>query len=229
MSLIQIVISIVLAGLLLTVGVFYGGSSYTGSRSSIMATELIGEINQVSDAVKLFGLRGGVPPSENMLGMCVDTDGGLVKEGICNSHYTEYMMREMQNVGLINNIPFFDEGGERLEYVLANGSKYSEIGGIVAYVTIRDKELCNKVNEMAGRTATGALDSSPGIGDVVSSKDGGGAIDFAKAYIRLIDASEMSPSIHCSRVFGGDEGRYSYMRVYKIIDMPRLLNLKNLG
>lgn len=225
MSLIQIVISIVLAGLLLSVGVFYGGSTYTNAKPQVNAAEIIGELNQISDAIKISKMKGYsyMPPDGYIIGCDSSVDQknvSLVAE--CDKKASDIAYSVMINNGLLSEQPSF---GNK-EYVfndstspdvmdgdaVENGFYYGDIVSL----DISSGETCMEINRMSGGTKESM---SNVMFQVNVSRDGGGIFDFASSYRNdIAELGVMGKSVYCAKL-NAELVKGEVYRVYKISNM----------
>lgn len=233
MSLIQIVISIVLAGLLLSVGVFYGGSAYTNAKPQVNAAEIIGELNQISDAIKISKMRGysytlpdgyiyGCDQASN-----VDQKNvSLVAE--CDKKASAFAYSIMVDNGVLSEQPSFGS----TEYVFNDSTSPDAMGGDavengfyygdIVSLDISSGETCMEINRMVG----GTKESRPNVMFQVNvSRDGGGIFDFSSSYNNdIAELGVMGKSIYCAKL-NAELVKGEVYRVYKISNMQYLSRL----
>lgn len=226
MSLIQIVISIVLAGLLMSVGVFYGGSTYTNAKPQVNAAEIIGELNQISDAIKVSKIKGYdyMPPDGYISGCGGDVDQEDVFAVMeCDKKASALAYSKMIDVGVLSEEPSFGNA----KYILNDSTSLDVKGsgfyyGDLVSVDITSGETCKEINKMSGAVKESKPDV---IFNVFSFRDGGGIFDFSSTYHGAISESGvMGKSVYCLKL-GSELLRGDVYRVYKISNMQYLSKL----
>lgn len=231
MSLIQIVISIVLAGLLLSVGVFYGGSTYTNAKPQVNAAEIIGELNQISDAIKISKMKGysymPMPPEGYIFGCGEEVDQRNVSHVMeCDKKASRLAYSIMIDTGILAEQPSFGS----TEYVFndstsSNAVEYGFYYGDLVSVDINNAETCMEINRISGGLKESGLNF---MFRVNASSDGGGIFDFSSTYYN--DVSErgvMGKSIYCAEL-NSEFIEDDVYRVYKISNMQYLSSLEHM-
>lgn len=226
MSLIQIVISIVLAGLLLSVGVFYGGSTYTNAKPQVNAAEIIGELNQISDAIKISKMKGYsyMPPEGYISGCGEEVDQKNVSYVMeCDKKASMFAYSIMVDTGILAEQPSFGS----TEYVFNDSTSPDAVEngfyyGDLISVDINNAETCMEINRISGGLKESRLNF---MFQVNASRDGGGIFDFSSTYYN--DVSEMGvmgKSIYCAKI-NSELMKDDIYRVYKISNMQYLSRL----
>lgn len=156
MNLISIIISVVLTGLMLSVGVFYGGSTYTDSKIEIDAIKIIDISEKMKTSVKIAESRdidltgdSDYPSEPSNLPLPPD----IVKRTPLDI---------MLENGVISEIPKIYKGGEqsKQDFELL---KTFESGSLinVMKVDIGEDRLCSKINEIiSGNPSISKIDNT---------------------------------------------------------------------
>lgn len=186
MNIISVIISIVLTGLMLSVGVFYGGSTYTDSKAEIDAVKIIDIYEKMKTSVKIAESRD------------IDLTG--------NSNYIETPNGEPPPPDMVNKLPLdiMLEAGVISEIPKINkennGFKHDfdllktfESGRFinVMKVDINEEKLCSKINDViSGDDSVSEINNSffdgmpsslSGYGIVLMS---GGGLDMDMSGVR---------------------------------------------
>lgn len=133
----------VLTGLMLSVGLFYGGLIYTDSRAEIDAVKIIDISEKMKSSVKIAESRD-IELTES-LDYPESPDGELVPPDVVIKSPLDIMLES----GVISEIPriYKDGGGSRGNFDLLKTFNLSRFINVMK-VDINEAKLCSKINEL---------------------------------------------------------------------------------
>lgn len=143
MNLISVIVSVVLTGLMLSVGLFYGGSTYTDSKAEIDAVKIIDISEKMKSSVKIAESRD-IELTEDL-----DYVESLNGEPLPPDVKLKLPLDIMLEKGVISEIPqiYKNGGGSGRSFDLLKTFRTSSLINVMK-VDINESKLCSKINEL---------------------------------------------------------------------------------
>lgn len=212
MNLISLIICLVLSGLMLSVGVFYNGSSYTASKTEAKYIKLMNDMSEISQAAQAANAQ--------------------------KYKFSQYESptRDLVKGGFLSSVPQFDKKfpvDSTLNYRLYKNTDYmaddNNSDWTVVRIVTENKDICVRVNEANNLNKIPSVDGDGGGED--ENQPEGAIVNHiyasGESLMSFVNRPDLIADTVCFLRIGGEmENAYVISHIINVSEARRQLNFE---